>query len=303
MQPINGNRAARRQWYALRADWFALVRQSGDAKEYVGVVGGAHFRSFVRMRRHPFANALHRHLLARNKIALNEHAADRGIGITVVRIVVDAQRGAVLEDYARGAFNLDREDVEWILEPANFKFLPVERAGLNSAAVVVRHDLVVLVATTDPRTFVWKCIGAWPVAGRDQIRRAAVERDMEFGIGKARALNNRLEITGKKSLAFAQTRYAHRLKILLEEGASSVRVLRLQVCGFAADIPQRAMDRSVAVGGRNFAQSLAACLIRCECRQVIIGPPTRELGPIDRLELAVPEFQRFFGRCGGGCET
>jgi hypothetical protein len=46
-----------------------------------------------------------------------------------VRIVVDAQRRAVLEDYARRAFNLDREDVEWILEPANFKFLPVERAG------------------------------------------------------------------------------------------------------------------------------------------------------------------------------
>ena len=98
---------------------------------------------------------------------------------------------------------------------------------------MVRHELVVLVAATDPRTFVWKCIGAWPVAGRNQLRRAAVERDMEFGIGKARALNNRLEITGKKSLDLTQTRDAHGLKILLEEGASSVRVLRLQVYGFA----------------------------------------------------------------------
>src|SRR5437660_1779047 len=123
-------------------------------------------------------------------------ATDRGIGVTVVRIVVDAQRRAVLEDYARRAFNLDREDVEWILEPANFKFLPVEGAGLNGAAVMVRHEFVVLVAATDPRTFVWKCIGPWPVAGRDQVRRAAVERDMEFGIGKARALNYRLKITG-----------------------------------------------------------------------------------------------------------
>src|SRR5215813_1577266 len=154
MQPINGNRTARRQGHTLRADWLALVCQSGNAKEYVGAVGGAHFRRFVRMRRYPFANALHRHLLAWNEIALNEHAADRGIGVTVVRIVVDAQRGAVLEDYARRAFNLDREDVEWILEPANFKFLPVERAGLNGAAVVVRHEFVVLVAATDPRTFV-----------------------------------------------------------------------------------------------------------------------------------------------------
>jgi hypothetical protein len=63
----------------------ALDRQSGDAKEYVGAIGGPHICSFVRMRRHPFANALHRHLLARNKIALHEHAADRGIGVTVVR--------------------------------------------------------------------------------------------------------------------------------------------------------------------------------------------------------------------------
>src|SRR5262245_11059127 len=239
------------------------------------------------MRLHPFANALHRHLLARNTIALNEHAADRGIGITVVRIVVDAQRGAVLEDYARRAFNLDREDVEWILEPANFKSLPVERAGLNGTAVVVRHEFVVLVAATDPRTFVWKCIGAWPVAGRDQIRRAAVERDVEFGIGKARALKNRLEITRNKSFAFAQPHDAHGLKILLKEVASTVRVLRLQVYGFATDVPQRAMDRSVVVGTRSFVQSPTACPIRCECGQVIIGPPARELGPFDRLELGV----------------
>ena len=34
------------------------------------------------------------------------------------------------------------------------------------------------------------------MAGYDQVRRAAVERDMEFRTGKARALNDRLEITG-----------------------------------------------------------------------------------------------------------
>src|SRR5215470_19660346 len=134
MQPINGNRTARRQGHTLRADWLALVCQSGNAKEYVGAVGGAHFRRFVRMRRYPFANALHRYLLARNEIALNEHAADRGKGVTVVRIVIDAQRRAVLEDYTPRAFNLDCEDVKWILEPANFKFLAIEHAGLNSAA-------------------------------------------------------------------------------------------------------------------------------------------------------------------------
>ena len=121
---------------------------------------------------------------------------DRAVGIAVVRIVVDAQRRAVLEDHAPRAFNLDREQVEWILEPADFKFLAIERAGLDGAAVVVRHELVLLVAAADPRTFVWKCSGAGLVAGCDQVTRAAVERDMEFGIGKARARNDRLEIAG-----------------------------------------------------------------------------------------------------------
>src|SRR5262249_9049918 len=126
-----------------------------------------------------------------------------------------------------------------------------------------------------------------PVAGRDQIRRAAVEGDVEFGIWEARALNNWLEITRNKSFAFAQPREPHGLKILLQEVASSVRSLRLQVYCFATDVPQRAMDRSAVVGTWMFVQSLTACPIRCECGQVIIGPPARELGPFDRLELGV----------------
>ena len=71
-------------------------------------------------------------------------------------------------------------------------------------------------------------IGAGLVAGSDQVTRPAVERDMEFGIGKARARNDRLEIAGQKSLDLAQTRDAHGLKILFEEGASGIRILRPQ---------------------------------------------------------------------------
>jgi len=48
--------------------------------------------------------------------------------------------------------------------------------------------------------------------------------------------NNRLEIAGQKSLGVAQTPNAHGLKVLLEEGASSFRILRLQVRGLAADV-------------------------------------------------------------------
>jgi hypothetical protein len=126
---------------------------------------------------------------------------------------------------------------------------------------------------------------------------------MEFAIGKARALNDWLEITGEQSLNLAQTGNAHGSKVLFEEGASGVRILRPQPYGFAAGIPQPTIDRSVVVGTPYFVQRLAAVLIGCECGEVIIGRPARKIGPVDRLELAAGEFQRFFGQCSVGRQT
>ena len=90
-----------------------------------------------------------------------------------MRVIVDAQRRAILKDHAPRAFNLDREQVKWILEPADFKFLSIKRAGLNCGSVVVRHELPLVVAATDPRTLVWKCSdpGLWPAATRSRGRR------------------------------------------------------------------------------------------------------------------------------------
>jgi hypothetical protein len=92
--------------------------------------------------------------------------------------------------------NLDGEQIGWILEPADLKFLAIKRAGLDRASVVVRDELAILIAATDPHALVWKRIGPRLVAGCDQVTRTAVERDMEFRIGKARALNDWFKITG-----------------------------------------------------------------------------------------------------------
>ena len=303
MHLVDGNGAARCQRHALRADRLALVRQPGNAEERIGAVGGTHLRGFLRIRGHPGADALSRHLLARHEIALDEYALDRAVVIAVVRIVADAHRRAVLEDHAPRAFDLDREQVERILEPADLELLPVERAGLDGAAVVVRHELVVPGAAADPHALVRKCGGAGLVAGRDQVARPPVERDRELGVGKARARNNRLEIAGQKSHGLAQTRDADGLKILLEESAGGMRILRLQGDGLAADVPQGAMDRSAIVGARYFAQGPAARLIGRERFEMIIGCPARELAPFDGLELAARELQRFVGRCGTGREA
>ena len=76
-----------------------------------------------------------------------------------------------------------------------------------------------------------------------------------------------------------------------------------QANGFAADVSEGAINWSVIVGARYFARGPTARLIGCECGKMVIGRPARELGPIDRLELAAGEFQRFFGRCGAGREA
>src|SRR3979411_1747964 len=102
------------------------------------------------MRDHPRADALPRYLLARHQIALDQRALDRAVGIAVVRIVADAQRRAVLEDHACRALDLDRDQVERILDPADLELLAVERPGLDGAAVVVGHELVALGAAAAP---------------------------------------------------------------------------------------------------------------------------------------------------------
>src|SRR6266478_332842 len=53
---------------------------------------------------------------------------------------------------------------------------------------------------------------------------------------------------------------------------------------------------------RQMARIALGTVIGRKCGEVIIAQPTRKLRPIDRFELAVCEFQRFFGRCGAGDE-
>src|SRR5262249_60325096 len=114
-----------------------------------------------------------------------------GKGMAVMRVVVDAQRRAVFEDDAPRAFNLKGEQIEWILKPADFKFLAIERAGLNSATVVVRHQLVLLVTAADPGALFGKCFRAGLVTACDQIGWAAVKRKREIGTREAGSVNYR----------------------------------------------------------------------------------------------------------------
>ena len=183
----------------------------------------------------------------------------------------------------------------WILEPADFKFLAIERAGLDRASVVVRDELA------DPRcgdrsAHPYLEMHRTQACGRLRPGRAAGGRaghgipDWESASLERSVRNNRLAVPRPRLGA----RYA--------QVENSLRRRCGQPANPAAAGPRpcgrrSAMRTSIGLWSSvcPLAQGLAACLIGCECGEVIIGRPARELGPFDRLELAIRKFQRFFG--------
>src|SRR5262249_18319853 len=178
-----------------------------------------------------------------HEVALNEHPTDRCVGIAVVGVVVDAQRRAVFEDHPCRALDLNCERLEGIPDPADFELLSIERACLDGAAIVVRHDLAVFVAAPDQRALVGKGAGTRRVAGGYKIMRTPVERHVKFRIGKARALDDRLVVAGQEPLRFAETADLYRPKIVLEEAARGPLVGRPRPGRAPADPPERPLDR------------------------------------------------------------
>src|SRR5262249_16433293 len=108
---------------------------------------------------------------------------------------------------------------------------------------------------------------------------------------------------GQESRGFAEARDADGLKILFEEGAGGIRIVRLQADGLAADVRQRFGDRCAIVAAPHLAQGLAARLVSSESGEMIIGRPAPELAPLERLELAAGELHRPLGRCGPARQT
>src|SRR5262245_30976108 len=56
MYAVDRDGATWRQWYALRADRLALVRQSSDTEEYIGPIARAYLCGLGWMRDHPIPN-------------------------------------------------------------------------------------------------------------------------------------------------------------------------------------------------------------------------------------------------------
>ena len=65
--------------------------------------------------------------------------------------------------------DLDRDQVERILDPADLELLAVKCTGLDGAAIVIRHEIVVLGAAADASALVRKRGRALLVAVGDQV--------------------------------------------------------------------------------------------------------------------------------------
>ena len=66
-----------------------------------------------------------------------------------MRIVIDAQDGTVLQPDPRRALDLREQNIDLIVQIEDLNVLAIERAVLDLAAVVVRHDLAAADAAAD----------------------------------------------------------------------------------------------------------------------------------------------------------
>ena len=135
--PVDRDRSAGRELHALRSDRLLMIGKPGDAEEHEGLVHPPQRAPAVRLRQHPLADAVHRHLFFGHLAALDQDAADRQVGVTVVGVIVDAQHGAVFQPHARRSLDVDEERFDRILEPADLQLAPVERAVLDLGTIEI----------------------------------------------------------------------------------------------------------------------------------------------------------------------
>src|SRR5262249_59547022 len=118
-----------------------------------------------------------------------------------------------------------------------------------------------------------------------EIARAAVERPVEFGIWRARTVDDRFVITGEEPSRFPQPGDPHRSEILLKEFAGVSRAGNLCRQCAPAGMQETLVDGPWVTRQANIEKRLAAREKGREGHSGIIGRPAVEIGPFDWLEL------------------
>ncbi len=232
---VDGDRPSRRQRDALRADRFILVGKLHFAKEHIGPVLPPQFLGAVGILIHPFPDPLHRHLIFRDDVALDQDAADRRIGVAIMCVVIDADGRAVLEADPRRALDLREQQIGLVFEPADFEASAGDRTVFDLAAIVIGYELAAA-DLAKHLSLVGQTNGVLFEAADKQVRGTAINRHgVDVGLGPG-PVDHGLVVAGDKTLAFAKPRDAQGEKMLLEECPRFGAVGNIKSSGRAAGI-------------------------------------------------------------------
>src|SRR6185437_137658 len=169
------------------------------AEEYIRPVLAAQFLGAIRVLIHPLPDALHRHLILRDDVALNQDTADGRIRKSIIGVVVDADGRAILKPDTRRALDLRKEQIGLALEPADFKAPPRNRTVLDFSTIIIWHQF----PATDlakHRPAVRQRERALLVAPDKEIRWAPINRYVVNVRLRARSIDDRLVIAGDEAV-------------------------------------------------------------------------------------------------------
>ncbi len=208
-----------------------------------------------------------------------------------MRIVVDAQDGAVFQPDPRRALDLREQNVDLVVQVADLQMPAVERAVLDLGAGVIGHDLAPPDAAADENAFARKGVLAKPApAGHDEIGRPAVQRRRELAGRNARAGEDGFVIAGEKALGVAQSVDTDRPEMILEKLSRAVLVEWNGLFCLLANFLERQGNRAkITVPIMLGVQCAAARQERSESRGMIVVVPAVQIRPVDRFVLRVAE--------------
>src|SRR5262249_56795565 len=111
--------------------------------------GAAHLLGLIGIGGNPALDAIHRHLFARDEIAVDEDAPDGSVAMAVVGIVVEPQQSAILEPHPNRALDLDRHSLPRIADIADLELLAVKRALLDGEAIMIGLQFLLVIEAPD----------------------------------------------------------------------------------------------------------------------------------------------------------
>src|SRR5262249_33081197 len=141
------------------------------------------------------------------------------------------------------ALDLHEQNLDLVVQVADFKVPAVERAIFDLAAIVIGYNLAPTDAPTDEHAFRWKRIAELAPAGRYEIRRPSGKRRGECRGGDGVTGNGRFGISGQKPVRCGGPGELGRAKMVLKKFSGSFFIQRNGLTRVLTNVLQRSRDR------------------------------------------------------------